>query len=303
MRESQPLKIVLVLFVLSLLGHQQGHAQLAYTPERWFPLDKGSFWHYEWEEFDVVTARVVTSVTRDTLESGRHWFLIEEVYCDAPHCPTALPQWYTFTHDHYLLSAAPQPLIAGADTVLATDEKSVFAISSFPDTLRISGGERYAEVSLIPNPEGSAADSTDRILRVYGTHLFEGMFIYNIGRMEYLIGARVGNRSYGDTRLIETIIASADNPTTFQLRLSVYPNPAPHGNSSIELWANHHATYEIVITDVVGRRYTLHKTWIQAGDRLLLDLGSSISVKSGVYYITVLQNGRVALTQPIVIVH
>lgn len=53
------------------------------VPENWFPLEKGSYWHYTSRggEGVIIESEWINAAVRDTVVDGERWTLIETVRC------------------------------------------------------------------------------------------------------------------------------------------------------------------------------------------------------------------------------
>ena len=247
-------------FIVLLLGAVSTTAAQPYDlkPENWFPLDVGSYWHYQYENQGWVTD-ALQKADQDSVIDGQRWTRIKTVYCNIPvACSTEVQVWYSFTEDHYLLASSTTPDRATADTMLATQPRSVFAANLPRDTLYSARVTDPVSVTLQENSVGHAADSTNLTLFVTAKDdiFFTEGFVYKIGRAFNLIGAIVGNLRYGNTSLITSVALPLETPTNRSipsLTVDVFPNPARE-MPMIRLQASEEGLYQVAIYNVLGQR-------------------------------------------------
>ncbi len=223
-------------------------------PSEWFPLDIGSYWHYEHEN-QVLRTNVILHAARDSLSQGVRWVQISVVHCEPePNCPPKAGRWYSRGQGGYVLfTSGENPEFAAPDTLLPTSPRSVFDAQLPVDTLESSRTPFPVIVRLVSNPAGAEADSTNLRLEVDGGIIFfSDAFVYRVGRATDLVGAILPELEYGDTSFLRSLALEA-----VSLRWpskegqTVYPNPS-YGTFTLSLYA---PTTNLVVTiyDLQGR--------------------------------------------------
>ncbi|MEM1094955.1 MAG: T9SS type A sorting domain-containing protein [Bacteroidota bacterium] len=307
MKRSSSLWLLLLLVPLGVQA--QDYSDL--DPSRWFPLELGNYWYYEYEQPPEFVQEVRT-IDRDTLIDGRRWAALTTTYCNVEFrtsCAVGLRSWYSFTEDFYLLRAAvglgPDRILENVDTVYASSPVSAFNATLPRDTLSLWWRPNEPlMVDLRENAQGSAADTTQLELFMYP--LFFGGFaryVYNIGPSSALVGALINGREWGDVSDLRRLIALPNEPPESlpEARLAVYPNPA-RGRFTVALTlpSAEHVSFEVV--NVLGQtvaRYgpiwsmggTTHHPWLIPP-----------SLAAGAYVLHVRLADRVFLTHPLVLV-
>ncbi len=269
-----------------------------FNPQRWFPLELGNYWHYLSEDGFGNTTDVILATTRDTVVGMARWTEIDTAYCGVgPFCPKP-PLWYHFTTDHYLLLNT-KPDLVSADTVLITTPHSVFLVTAWTDTLKTRRAFDPVVVELLDNPDGQPEDSTNFLLSIYADVLFEGQYIYQIGKGEGLVGALVNGREYADTGLIRNVVLtqSAPRPSFDEASVDVYPNPS-HGNrTSIVVQSGETGLYQIDVYDTLGRYLFRSMQLMPTDQRWNVEIEERSSMTSGVYFIRLSRDGVPLRTQ------
>lgn len=265
--------------------------------ENWFPLEVGSYWHYEFSDGGVFVDTVVRHAEKDTLVNGQRWVKIAQVYCAGPNCisGTSGESWYRFTDDHYLLQEGGDLDVANADTVLATSPHSIFSVNVASDTLETRRAEEPMIVSIENNEMGNEADSTHLLLFARVNFTLSGTFIYKIGPAQSLVGAVVGDLNYGDTSLITSVaLPIEDEPASphAQSKLDIYPNPF-HQKVSLRFQSQHAGLYAMSIYDVLGKRiHTIQKP-LRSNEVWLAEWVIDVALPSSIYFIEVTRDGSI----------
>lgn len=273
------------------------------VPQRWFPLDVNSYWHYL-DPGDPFQNDRVVSATMDTTISGGIWTEVETLYCKfEANCRTGSRTWYQFSNDNYLL-AISHPSQQIPDTLYTTHPVSVFASESPGRTDLMSrqfGQQVEVEISL----EGEVnSDSTHFVLNILadGNFFLERRFVYNIGEINNLVGAIVNGVRYGDTSLIESVSLNKD--VYFEdnnlLSVSLFPNPND-GRFSLIVNSNHDQEGVVSIYDPVGRLVVRRSLWLPFGNDITLYFDEMHRVSNGVYLLTLSSGGVMYTSKSIVI--
>lgn len=310
-KRSLGAKIGLIAFLLLSMGVNTSivNAQTYdLNPQSWFPLEVGSYWHYFLDQGTGLDVHVVRKADRDTVVAGQRWVRIRNVHCSrTTNCSTETIIWYHYTPDNYLLlTADPEPNIAFADTLLPTHPRSFFSVDTSQEILESYRVESPVTVLIEEVDSGNEADSTNLQLRVAASNniFFRDHFIYNIGRAEDLIGAIVGDVSYGDTTLITSVALSSENPAHANVfNLHLFPNPMPaHGSASVQLTVPKSGHYKLMLYDLLGR--LLHQTerWLLIQEEWSVELLNEGSYASGVYFISLEYEGTHVTTRSLVVI-
>ncbi|MEM1094957.1 MAG: T9SS type A sorting domain-containing protein [Bacteroidota bacterium] len=232
MTTRSPLWLILLLAPLSVQA--QDYSDL--DPTRWFPLELGNYWYYEYEQAPVLV-REVRTTDRDTLIDGQRWTAWRTIYCNVEFgtsCAIGQRDWFQFTDDFYLLRASigpggPDRITERADTTIATSPTSIFATAAPLDTLELWWRpDEPLIVELREDARGIAADTTNLELVVYPTFLMgPARYTYNVGPSGSLVGALVGGREWGDVSELRRLIAlpNEEPEALSKARMEVYPNP------------------------------------------------------------------------------
>jgi|GEM_PF-3074288 len=197
-----------LLLVLLTTGYSQSFAQpYDLEPTHWFPLDEGSYWHYQFEDA-LYTWDVVKMVDGDTLMGGERWVGISTVFCaHLPECSDVVStEYYRFTEDDYLISSE-------RDTVDITFPMSIFRVEDAEDKLYSPMDRDSVTIRIQETAEGSVSDTTHLLMaleRIFP--YFNSRYRYNIGDVLNLEGARVNGREVGRQDFIDSIINGDDLP-------------------------------------------------------------------------------------------
>jgi hypothetical protein len=269
----------------------QGEQIPRVNSQQWFPLELGNYWHYR-SEAGGFTTDFILATKRDTVVETAKWTEIDTVYCGiGPHCPD-LPLWYHFAEDHYLLLNT-RPDLVSADTVLITTPHSVFLVMAWTDTLRTWLTSDPVVVELLDNPDGQPEDSTNFLLSIYANVLFEGQYIYKIGKAEGLVGALVNGREYADTGLIRNVVLthSVPRPGFDKATVDVYPNPSRGARTSIVVQSGEAGLYQIDVYDTLGRYLFVSTQLMPTDQRWNVNVEERSRMTSGVYFIRLSRDG------------
>ena len=277
-------------------------------PKKWFPLELESYWHYRPQPSDFIVD-IVQKADRDSVIDGRRWVRIKNVFCSLPvNCSTETVRWYHFTEDHYLLITSPRPDIARADTVLPTQPRSFFTANVPADTLRSSRVSDPVTVQIRTHDAGSEADSTHLELFVTANFdiFFSDSFIYKVGRLRgNLVGAIVGDVSYGDTTLITSVALPIDDrptlPEPADVQLDVYPNPAREA-ATVRVVSGRQGLYEVAIYNLLGQRVRKVEQWLAPNQEWRWVWTEAGRMSGNAYFIRVRRDDRVLSTKPVILV-
>ncbi|MEM1094956.1 MAG: T9SS type A sorting domain-containing protein [Bacteroidota bacterium] len=299
----------LVLLLVPLGVQAQDYSDL--DPTRWFPLELGNYWYFEYDEPPEFVQEVRTT-DRDTLIDGQRWTAQTTVYCNfefGTSCTVGLRSWFRFTEDFYLLRAGvglgPDRILERADTLLATSPISMFATTAPVDTLALWWRpDEPLIVARFEIAQGRAADSTNIALGAGPLFMpIMSEFVYNIGPSKHLVGALVNGLEWGDVSELRRLIALPNEPQDAlpEVRLEVYPNPVrDRFTVTLTLPSAEPVSFEVI--NVLGQtvaRYgpvwsmsgTTHHPWMLPP-----------SLAAGAYVLHVVSANRVLLTHPLVLV-
>ena len=197
-----------LLLVLLTSSYSQSFAQpYDLEPRNWFPLDEGSYWHYQLEDA-LFTWDVVKTVDGDTLMDGERWVGISTVFCaHLPDCNEVLStEYFRFTDDDYLISSE-------RDTVDVTYPMSIFRVDDAENKLFSPFEPDSITVRIQETAEGSVSDTTHLVMSLEGSiPYFNSTYRYNIGDIVNLEGARVNGREVGRQDFIDSVINGEDPP-------------------------------------------------------------------------------------------
>ncbi|HMB89359.1 MAG TPA: T9SS type A sorting domain-containing protein, partial [Rhodothermales bacterium] len=152
-------------------------------------------------------------------------------------------------------------------------------------------------VSLEVNNEGNETDSTNFELFVTakGDVFFTERFIYRIGPATRLVGAVVGDLSYGDTSLINSVALSIESKPAAQnaqAELDLYPNPF-HRQAIIRFQPQQAGRYALSIYDVLGRHIRTMQKPLAASEIWNLTWSLDRPLPSSIYFIEVTRDGSI----------
>ncbi|MBX2818560.1 MAG: T9SS type A sorting domain-containing protein [Rhodothermaceae bacterium] len=196
------------LLILLTTGFSQSFAQpYDLEPSHWFPLDEGSYWHYQFEDA-LYSWDVVKTVDGDTLIGGERWVGISTVFCaHLPECSDVVStEYFRFTDDDYLISSE-------RDTIDVTYPMSIFRVEDAEDRLYSPMDRDSVTIRIQETTEGSVSDTTHLLMAFERViPYFNSRYRYNIGDVLHLEGARVNGREVGRQDFIDSIINGDDPP-------------------------------------------------------------------------------------------
>ena len=280
------LSALLTLLTAGRASAQQPDTVYNLDPTHWFPLELGSYWHYDAPGLNPLQGEDIRKAVADTLFDDRRWTRISVVWCNnsSNEC---WPQhrWYAWTEDAYLLSSVGRDLGSSSrDTVFATTPRSPFTVNVPHDTTLKDQVCPDADVLIEPNPNaiGNESDTTRLLLRIYPFCLNAWDFVYNIGPEDELRGAIVNGRRWGNTAAIDALVLASDlEEVELMFSLSAYPVPSS-GPVSIEVHPHVAGLHRLTIYDLLGREVFTEEASLAAGQIWQVEWNRS-GVAGGVY--------------------
>lgn len=180
------MKEIVRAVLISLLGFPWSPSGVAqsfdFDPQRWYPLEVGSYWHYI--SLDMIDTYVVKT-TGDTLVNGVTWTELSAAYCYGPSCPRR-PEWRRFTDDHYVERTWD---FVAVDTLWQTTPRSIFT-TNMPYDSTLQSIYAVGESTRRPGFVDVFVDSIEvesaswPLLRAhlgFTGEVYCGFFIYDIG--------------------------------------------------------------------------------------------------------------------------
>lgn len=285
-------------------------------PKGYFPLQAGNVWEYETKSGSFLDHLREQEVVADTLIDSDMFYKIREVIFDPignlpiMHADTVYS--FKIVLDGILFRWTPQQ----GRTELAQlfrDFNTCYDIGSQENAAVVEGVYDTTFTFILPGI-GLGASVEVAAIKEFGFFgLASEVYSHGLGlirsegdpsvRMN-LTFARIDGQEHGTPldSLFDIRVSTADHPADLfkSTRLDVYPNPS-NAAAQLSLTLAHPGSVTVKIYDLLGRRIDepLRSAYLQAGKQAVA--WSTQHVAPGVYFVHVVQDGRIAARTRLVV--